>query len=549
MYYSQPGIFNALDDWGSLGQGMVSGDSSMAQHNALALQATIEAAVASCSPDYKYGAIVLIPSNGDVPTPVNSTGTVGTGGEYFIAAPSETATAAVTITCPYPLLILGTGDGTTLHMTTDSIHMFEVNNGHSSDNIGGVSFQDLQFEYDGTLTAGAAIYIGTNESGADSAQNVRVFRCTFTDVPQGVYITNALQFSMLDCTGVFVSRSSGTMVTIGDQGGDNTGSFFAYIADCSFSVDASELGATVGLSVGKADELHCVDTYFSGFQSGIAITPDLTTRDLSFVNVTAQGPGTQLLIQPVSGKNVQNAAVINCNFTNTLEASTLSAVVVDAGTSNPNVDSLRFVSCVCQLNPSAGLEIRSGQNIEILGGSYSSNGQAEGATSAGIWLNNYHASLSPSNVRIVGASCAASVYGEAAQKYAVIIGGGCSNIFINNCDLTGYGTPSIPILFGSAISNVQVVKCPGYNDQGTTVATAGPPTGAAFNGTYFGYYGPVVFYVINSPSHVITEIEIQGVSTHLLSGTFTLAPGSHTNATITYTPPTTPGPLFLMVGQ
>ena len=61
--YSEPGIFNALDNWGP-GFGMSTLPADPA-NNALALQAAIDAAQASGNPN---GAIVLIPSYSLDPT-------------------------------------------------------------------------------------------------------------------------------------------------------------------------------------------------------------------------------------------------------------------------------------------------------------------------------------------------------------------------------------------------------------------------------------------------------------------------------------------------
>ena len=539
MYYSGPGIFNALDDWGGLGSGMTSGDPSIptARHNAAALQATINAAVAACSDSYEYGAIVLIPSNCDVPPPVNAAGTVGSGGDYYIAAPVESDAAAVTITCPYPILILGTSGATRLLMINDNIHMFVVNNGQSASALGGITFQDLQFKYDSSLNSGAAIY-------SEDSQNVRLFRCAFTDVPQGVLITNTLRFSMIDCTGVYIESDTGTILTVTDSSGPGTGSLQAYIADCSFHVaeGAGEFG-TSGLVVGVADGLRCVNTHFDGFANGgVQIKPDGATSDLSFLNVVAQGPGTQLLLQPSSGGKVKNAAFVNSHFTNNSSTSTESAVVADGGGENANVDTVRFVSCTCQQNPSAGLEIRSAQNVEILGGSYSSNGQAELSVSTGIWMNNSTGSA-PSNVRIVGASCAASALNQPPQTYGITVSDGSSDVFIEDCDLTGYtGTPPIPINFASPGTNVQVVDCPGYNDQAVTFASA-PANGSEFDGVTYGYYGPVAFYI--GANTTVTEVAINGDNTHLLSGIFALSAGSVPYAVLSYSAIFP----FLLVGQ
>ncbi|HZY97737.1 MAG TPA: hypothetical protein VFE35_11630 [Candidatus Cybelea sp.] len=140
--YSQPGIINALD------YGMVPNDRTKAASNATALQNAINAAQASCASanNASYGATVVIPSNDAVPPG----GGNGDGGIYYIASPpSPIHPPAVSITCVYPLLITGTGNGTKLVMIANSAgyfgDLFSVANNtrNPDDNIGGVSFPGL----------------------------------------------------------------------------------------------------------------------------------------------------------------------------------------------------------------------------------------------------------------------------------------------------------------------------------------------------------------------------------------------------------------------
>jgi hypothetical protein len=117
--YSQPGIINALD------YGLVPNDSSSDQAlaNTQALLSAIAAAQASCDQTGapQYGGVVIIPSNDAVPN-----ATSGDGGIYYFATLDLNA-AAITISCQYPLQILGTGNATTLIMTSAQ-DLFAINN-------------------------------------------------------------------------------------------------------------------------------------------------------------------------------------------------------------------------------------------------------------------------------------------------------------------------------------------------------------------------------------------------------------------------------------
>jgi hypothetical protein len=102
MLYSQPGIFNVLDDWGAGPMKANDNSSSRAKKNALALQATINAAQAYCASSPPggpmYGAIILIPSNDMYED----------GGTYSIQGPPG-APVAVVVSCYYPIRILVPG--------------------------------------------------------------------------------------------------------------------------------------------------------------------------------------------------------------------------------------------------------------------------------------------------------------------------------------------------------------------------------------------------------------------------------------------------------
>jgi hypothetical protein len=535
--YSQPGIFNVLDGWGGLGYGMKAGDPSRtaAKKNSQALAATVNAALDYCN-STGFGAIVLIPSNSEVP-PLMGGG--GNGGIYYLSAQDLSGDPLVTINCALgcPLKIMGTSNASRLSMLAsdanvdDEVPMFYIDNGGSDDvDVGGITFEDLWFEYDKSLGGASSAVMSVN------SQNVRLNRCVLVNVSNGVVIQNTSQFSMTGCTGLFDASVGGTMLTIGDTGSAGTGSFYAYVANCQFRVGTGEetgTSAALGLVLGICNELRVVDCHFDGFNTGITFSPSANTTDMSFTNVTLVGQGTQISMTPSDTNKIQGVCFTNCNFQNNSASgsagATLSAVVLDAGT-NPTIDGVRFVSCLCLNNAAAGLELRKGQNIEILGGLYSANSQLTvGLTgSAAIWLNG-----TGTNLRIVGASLVPGAFSATnPQPYGVNIGG-WTNVLINNCDVTGYNTLDAiaPFLFSSPGTGLQIVNCAGYNDQGKSLALTFLPGSATFSSDGLGYYGPVVFYI--SGTHV-TEVQINSVNTGLTSGTSLLPAGSATTIKITY---------------
>jgi hypothetical protein len=536
--YSTPGVYNVLDNWGA-GFGMVANDSSLgtAQNNAKALAATISAAVQGCNPptDPSYGGIVLIPANNEVPPPVGTSG-AGNGAIYYVSSSSETETELVSITCQFAIKIMGMGDATRLFMIKDSdvnnaIPMFSIANAGSGGDVdvGGITFEDLWFEYDSALFGNCSAVSSTD------SQNVRLNRCVLVNVAQGISIVNTSQFSMFDCTGLFDTDVAGTMLTISDDGTPGTGSFYAYVANCQFRVgEGVGTGITVGLSLGACDQLRVVDCHFDGFSTGIVFNPSFSTQDLSFTNVTLVGTGMQISMMPTAGNKIQGVCFTNCSFNNNsaegASGAGLSAVVVDSGAGhNSTVDGVRFVSCVCVGNPAAGLELRNGRNFEIIGGLYAGNSQfTVGSTgSAAIWLNG-----TGTNIRIVGVSCVPAAFGVATfQPYGIEIGA-WTDVFISDCDTTGYGTGDAitPFKFATPGSGLEIVNCAGYNDQ-TTILTFVVPNGTPFSSATLKYFGPVVFYASGTG---ISEIEINGTNTNLKSGTFMLPAGGTGTATITY---------------
>jgi hypothetical protein len=119
-------------------------------------------------------------------------------------------------------------------------------------------------------------------------------------------------------------------------------------------------------------------------------------------------------------------------------------------------------------------------------------------------------------------------------------GGTVSDIYIRNCNATGYSAYNVAINISSVTSNqgtVQVTNCAGYNDAqadlGTTVSNA-----TTFYGYGLAYWGPIEFYAANSVGQTITAISVNGHTTPLKTGSFYLQPGE--GAEITWTPGTSP---------
>lgn len=73
--------------------------------------------------------------------------------------------------------------------------------------------------------------------------------------------------------------------------------------------------------------------------------------------------------------------------------------------------------------------------------------------------------------------------------------------------------------------------------------TGAPANGLVFNGVTYGYYGEVAFYVSGGTDVSVT---IDGNSTGLASGGFTLSPGE---SAVLFYDTLLPAPNFVMVGK
>jgi hypothetical protein len=295
--------------------------------------------------------------------------------------------------------------------------------------------------------------------------------------------------------------------------------------------------------------------------------------------------GTALIIQPqgtatgqASNQQIGVISFVDCQFGPGEDANIVTSqgagVVINQNGSI--IDTIRFVSCrSCRWNGPGILVVASSyngsatggklQNIEILGGIYAGNDLHSGVAAPqpyGI------AVIGPAaNTRIVGTSCIGQyedvTIGQAAlsppQQVGIYIDQGAKDVLIDGCDITGNGTYGIQIVgettsvttnifirncdasgfanyqhainVSGTVSNVQITNCAGYNDQSTAIAISFP-SGSAVFGTAFHpyqlntitpYYGPMEIY-LGSGVTGVTAVKINTNTTHLTSGSFFVNP-------------------------
>lgn len=576
MAYSQPGIFNVLD------QGIYPGTLGDPTSNTSLLQQLIYTVQGL------GGGTILFPSqyefNGINYTEYRFNSTIGVG--------------PTTSPSPVSIIFAGTGQGTesqtTLIMEADG-DLFDVDTGSpeqdeppvGGEHVGGITFQDLSIKYPAG-SSGTAINVVTGE-------NVRVLRVVFIDCPQAVWFQDALQCSMFLCTAANNNtKPSPACVSIGTT--ENILAKEIYIGSCTLA--AYHLGGT-GILMQGTEHVRVMNVRMEGFSDAIRITPGggsisggQNAVKHYFGNVTVftddplGGTGPAVTIQPQGQQSISEIVFSGCTFEPSAGAvSAGPGVYIDEGAYGAIVSDIRFISCHVTRWSGPGIEITSGTNIEINGGLYAAN--ASGANpsggSGGISITG-----PASAVRIVGAACIGTYpyiqnVGEAEhpdkQDVGIYIAGaGASNIIIDHCDLTGNsqygayisGTPgdvatnvflrscnvagyssysaAVQVVQNS-VYNVHITDCAGYNDQGVVVTRIAPASGVIFNGAKFGYYGPVLFTVIGTPNSVISQIQINANATQLITGSFTIPPGVTPDASITYSGGPMFTPLFAMFGQ
>jgi len=467
---------------------------------------------------------------------------------------------------PASIIIMGTGQGhitaPILEQENGSADLFIVdNNTGSSEDIGGVVFQDLMINYaSGASGSHAAIHV------VGASNSVKLLRVTLVNCPIGAWFANSLTCSMIDCN-VYNSTNAGIGLQLGTNDGSLTSAIETFVSGCSFLSFNQPNG--VAAQVYGCEHLRMINSRLESYGQGIIITTGANIaniRHLYFGNVssfptsTSGTTGAAVLIQ--TGTSAAAATQIwfdHCEFTPAGGSTTYAGggIVIQPGSTGP-IDQVRFVDCYSCLWPGPGMNIVGGTNIEVLGGFYSCNGTGAhvpfGYSQSGIAITG-----PASGVRITGAACNNSVYdlftsppgpAPTSQVYGVYVGFGASSIRIASCDLTGnlgngvlvtgsssapsnvfvkhcdFTGLSNPLSVTAPVTNLEVTECPGYNNQATVLqSTIPPPANPITNRSPWanvsqGWFGHIAFYV-KGAGHVT----IDGFDTNLTDGGYTLAPG------------------------
>ncbi|MGA9420049.1 MAG: hypothetical protein WBV40_12940, partial [Candidatus Cybelea sp.] len=387
--------------------GMVANDPSLttAKENAEVLQTIVNFAQSGESggcPSTVYGATIVFPGHSTVPSPIGVGGS-DRGAEYYIAVPDgATVNAAILISCNWPLKFVGTGNVKLVMVknadNTTAGDMFQIGNDSAGDNVGGITFEDLELRYpqfaegDTPLVESyTAIHVL-----AEGAENVRLVRMVFTDCPVAVNIQNGLNANVVQCMFNYTANGNiGTAIILGDDQGDAVNE--VYIDGCLFYADDAPPGST-GLVIMGAEHVKMSDCRMDSFLNGIQIVPSAPGKNavrctftavailtgVSGENVVGQCLLVQPNLNPETGQFAQIAQIVfaGCSFELGETAAPVSpggpGILINAnngsGETGGIIDNVRFVSCYVTRWPGPGLQIEGGvTNLEVLGGFYAGN--------------------------------------------------------------------------------------------------------------------------------------------------------------------------------
>ena len=251
--------------------------------------------------------------------------------------------------------------------------------------------------------------------------------------------------------------------------------------------------------------------------------------NISFIEAQSWG-SCVLMVAPTSGATIFDEKYTACTFQKSQHSTDPSAIVyIDAtiyGGSNNNISDVEFTDCTIynasdqSLTNCHGINIVSGSNIRILGGTIANMGNGGANINIG-GLGFGGGNVSPGRVLIHGVRLAAT-YTNASftniSSFAVLISQAPSqSVVIQNCVMDG------AFIFAAFHSNVAIGvgqlyinNCIGYNDQNTivnTLANVSTNTVSAYNATGAGstaYFGASFVYGITAAAP--STLQINGVS-------------------------------------
>jgi hypothetical protein len=447
------------------------------------------------SPDVALGAMF---------SQMNPSSLGNTGALAFIPQKQYLVTSSASgFTVPDQSNIVGSGGGGTPIAGSGSFFHFLINpstttptiffNCSSSDyTSGGVYFRSLAFQW------GLSSY-PTDTCIEAAMWNVRAIRCTFTDCPIAFNATGvscALEQCTINYTVSSETGQNGTEAVI------LAGSQCSVRGPGNFSQTSPATGGATGctcISVQGSDHAVIADMKLYEWTIGVDFSKAAGASSCEILNCEFECWQTAVKIGlPSSGGTTSGIKITSCTLAKASDSTDSSPIVsISAGTGT--LSDVTLLDCTVYNMAEApggqcGLVIASGNNIKIIGGTYSSNGPSGGA---GIAITG-----AATNIQIIGANLQPS-YGSSSnvQQYALSITGGPTNVLVSSCDMTGYSAGHA-VSVGAGATTLRIINCPGYNDINThlTATPAQLTSNVSASIATNPYYGPsVIMYASTVP--------------------------------------------------
>ncbi len=498
------------------------------------------------------------------------------GGTLFIPAGTYYLNAPIVITPtsgpPAAAAIIAGVSGQTMLVQNSATDIFDLTDMQDE----GVRFRDLYLSYASPVTPSSSM-VAVNAVSCSAVTCERVY---FNNCPTAFQTDLRCEFcGLIDCWIVYGLKNTAgnyvnnqTMVSL--SGAED------FVAQCvlhqpppSSTPNSYPTGCTGIVVASNTSSRFISNTHISDFAVGIQVSGGSNIADTSFNAVRINAYQNAVIIKPASeGDTIYTLHFSNCTFANVLNANTLGfpatsgVLITTNGGSNEAVSGVYFSNCTAYGWTNAGIEIDSGDNVVIVGGQYSSNGQNPSATYLGAGIAVASSANGADEVTISGVDCSGvnefwqtSAAGTpVTQPYGVAIAGlvsdvnitGChlpynatgavlvapissavpTNVFIRDCNARAYSSYSAAMNVASAATNVQITNCAGYNDQGPTLVGPITPPLSTFSNTTWNYRGPLTFYVWGTG---VTSVKVGSLSVAIPTGSFLLPCG--VSALVTYT--------------
>ncbi len=432
----------------------------------------------------------------------------GTGGVAFIpqvAFPINSSSSGFVV--PDQCTIVGSGGGG----SESNFYHFEIQGTGETGGPGNVLFSCA-----GDYTAGgkyfrslAFSWAGTSSNHGDTCIaagtfNCRAVSCTFTDCPLAFYVTGE-SCALEKCTIDYSNGPNGATAVV------VAGPRFTILGPGELQQRAPSKGGPMMCTCvsieNKADHTVIANSHFVYWNIGVDFSQQAGSTSTEIRNCEALCEQNSLNIALPVGASIATCGVkvLSCTLAKAHDSS-LANPVVNIGTLGSSNNGLLYdimlVDCTVfsqamtpQLNQH-GVEIASGSNIKIIGGTYSNNSPNGGA---GIAITG-----SCGDVQIIGANLQPSYPNVGSvylnnQEFALLVSGNpVGPILVSACDMSGYS--GAPVSVTGNPSELLILNCVGYNDKNTSLSATSVmlTSGVSAAKTSFPYFGPSVITFSNS---------------------------------------------------